>query len=201
MSYLAKLLAIGSPSIGAGIPGSVLPAELEPIYVSKNGFYAFESSLLVRHFGEPVNPLDLRQWNAAETWRSVFDSEPAGVCFAENLFGEQFVFQDGAVWHFDPETSEIARLADTLEQWAELILDDYDYRTGHSLAKEWQAQFGPLPRGTKLIPRRPFVIGGEFELSNLKATDEVASMRIRAAIANQIRDLPDGSPIDIRLVD
>ncbi len=201
MSYLAKLLAIGSPSIGAGVSGSVLQEELQPLYVSKNGFYAFQSALLVRHLGEPSSPLNLTAWNAAETWRSVFNRGPAGVCFAENVFGEQFVLQGGGVWHFDPETSETTRLAATLEEWAELILDDYAYRTGHSLAKDWQTRFGPLPRGTKLVPRRPFVIGGEFEVSNLKAEDEIAAMRIRAAIANQIRDLPDGSPVEIRLVD
>jgi hypothetical protein len=200
MKHLDKLISIGSAAIGQSFSND---AQLPPVIVSmlaiKNGFYAFESALLVRHCGVPIAPMDCKKWNNRETWKELFEHSPSGFCFAENIFGEQFFWTNDSVWLFDPETSESNRICSTLDEWAECILDDYDSRTGYSLAKEWQATFGALQAGTKLIPQKPFVLGGEFELKNLKAESEAVSMRCRAAIANQIWNTPDGTPIKIEL--
>jgi hypothetical protein len=74
-----------------------------------------------------------------------------------------------------------------------LILDDYEVLTGYPLAAEWQALNGRLPARQRLVPKVPFVAGGEFEIGNLYALDSVEGMCLRASLAVQIRDLPDGA--------
>ena len=94
----------------------------------------------------------------------------------------------------------MAPISDSLEGWAEEVLAEYEVLTGHPLAHEWQATSGKLPAGIRLLPKTPFVCGGEFELANLYALSDVEGMTFRASLANQIRDLPDGAEIQFKVV-
>jgi hypothetical protein len=67
--------------------------------------------------------------------------------------------------------------------------------TSWPLAHEWQVRNRALRPFERLIPRQLFVLGGKFAIENLYAADAVEGMRSRAAIAIQIRDLPDGKCI------
>jgi len=71
-------------------------------------------------------------------------------------------------------------------------------RTGYPIAHEWQLQNGKLAAGTRLIPKLPFVCGGPFRVDNMHVMNDVQAMQFRASIANQIRDLPDGTSIRFR---
>jgi len=72
---------------------------------------------------------------------------------------------------------------------------DYPFRTGHPLARAWQAKNSPLRPGMRLLPKLLFVCGGQYEVENLYPLDDVQGMPFRASIANQIRDLPHGAEI------
>jgi hypothetical protein len=50
----------------------------------------------------------------------------------------------------------------------------------------------------RLLPKTPFVCGGKYQLDNLYSVEEVKGMQFRASIANQIRDLPDGSDVVLK---
>lgn len=45
------------------------------------------------------------------------------------------------------------------------------------------------------------MLGGEFVLDNLYLADAVEGMKLRADIASQIRDLPDGAQIKFSVED
>jgi hypothetical protein len=75
------------------------------------------------------------------------------------------------------------------EGWAAAILDDFNALTGFPLAHEWQGANGQLAAGMRLVPKIPFVAGGEFSVENLCAPDSVRAMRLRGSIAVQIRDV------------
>lgn len=77
---------------------------------------------------------------------------------------------------------------------------DYSFETGYETAHQWQQQNGPLPDGRRLLPKTPFIMGGKYEVENLFALDAVKGMRYRADIWKQIRDLPDGTPIQLKVV-
>lgn len=174
--------------------------ELEQLLQKRNGFYAFESALHVLSANEASETGELNHWNSAELWRFKYGDLAEGcLFFAEDAFGGQFCIYDEGVYSFDPETAKKKWLAPSLEIWADLVLGDYDYLTGYPLAHEWQELNGPLPRGHRLVPIRPFVAGGDFEVSNLSLRNSVKAMKMRGDIASQILQLPDGAEIEIRM--
>jgi len=43
------------------------------------------------------------------------------------------------------------------------------------------------------MPKQAFVLGGEIEASNLRATDAVEAMQYRGHVAQRLRDVPGGA--------
>jgi hypothetical protein len=203
---LDRLISIGSPALARAAslpkPWQGLKGELHDLLLKKNGFYAFESALLVRPLGESSSPLSLERWNERELWRNTYNLDLSDLYFfAEDIFGGQFALSKEGVVSFDPETAEIEKISADLEGWAKAVLDDFDYLTGHTLASSWQKEHGRLPTGRRLIPKRLFVLGGEFETSNLMSMEDVKGMRSRGGFATELKDVPNGSQIRFELDD
>ncbi len=209
-SNLDKLLSSATPSLSdnppslneqvsslAGLAADVLLSML----CKRNGFYALESALHVfpSHSGEKEIGLD--EWNSDDLWRNEYQGM-ADSClfFAEDAFGGQFCIKENKIFTFDPETGVLDYLADDIEGWAKAIVSDYEVLTGYPLAHQWQEHHGQLPPSSRLLPKIPFVAGGEFVLDNLYLNDAVEGMKFRADIANQIKDLPDGAQIQFNVV-
>jgi hypothetical protein len=173
--------------------------ELTILLSQKNGLYAFESAL--HFFPAHTNgyETDIHAWNASSLWREHYQGlADEGLFFAEDAFGMQFCAQKDGVYLFDGETGTREFLASTLKDFVDAVLRDYDVLTGHAVAHAWQAKHGALPRGQRLIPKVPFVLGGKFETENLYALESRKAMLFRASIATQIRDLPDGAQVDLK---
>ncbi len=209
MKSIESLLAIASsplctsdPSLSAELfeRGGRISSELASLLRRRNGFYAFESALHVLPAQECPGEIGLDRWNRWSTWRSAYlDMAEEGVFFAEDVFGNQFLATPDGVYQFDSETAEMILLGQHLEDWARAILEDSDFLTGFPLAHEWQMKHGPIPQGSRLVPRIPFVAGGEFSVTNLAAIDSIEGLRFRGSIATQIRDLPDGAEIKLEI--
>lgn len=197
-----RLLSIASDALGEAVHPALGPAArslgLDDLLEARNGFLAFESSLHVLPSG--ASPLrTVERWNAPDGWRSAYGGMADGLLFfAEDAFGGQFALREHGVCTFDPETGDVEELASSVEDWADQLLDDYDVLTGYPVAHEWQLQHGVLPPGMRLVPKKPFVIGGDFTVDNLYALDAEESMRLRAEFAMQIRGLPEGTTVRYR---
>ena len=113
------------------------------------------------------------------------------------MFGEQFSLRQGGIYKFNPETGEIGLFAESLDGWAEKILENYALHTGQPLAHEWQKKHGALSKGCRLAPKLPFVAGGEYAVSNLVSMSDIELIEFRAQIAN----LPEGAQIQIEISD
>lgn len=200
---IERLLDIGSEAKAAQPRSwpSDLPADLVALLKKRNGFYAFASALHVRPVGDTPNRGDgLIVWNDPSRWIDSY-TDPAladRTFFAEDVFGDQFSLRDGRVERMNAETGQFSEMADSLETWAALMLEEFEAETGYEVARDWQKEHGPLPEGFRLVPRKPFLIGGEYEVGNLIAKDEVAAMRMRGKFASHIRNLPDGAKIRVR---
>jgi len=175
-----------------------LQSQLLELLSLRNGFFAFEAALRVFPAGPTLYGYALDEWNAPDLWRAHYNGLADGAFFfAEDLFGGQYGVWEESVIKFDPETADAEIVAADLDGWADLILTDYAFQTGYPLAHEWQLAHGPLEPRQRLVPLTLFVLGGAFSLDNLKAMDAAEGMRVRGPIAQQIRDLPDGSPITL----
>ncbi len=175
---------------------------LLPILQVKNGLYAFESALHLYSENGNDSEKGLVFWNQNDTWRGSYQgSADHGIFFAEDIFANQFVLERGLISKFYPETGEYRSFANNLEHWADLILRDFEEVLGFQLAHEWQVANGAIPAGHRLAPKIPFVLGGEYTVSNIYSIETIESLLFRASIAVQIRDLPDGTKIRIVLED
>ena len=165
----------------SGTNGDQLYALLDLV----NGFYAFHRALHVF----PDVPADgsgeigLTAWNAATYWRADFPTlDPAAFFFAEDVFGVQFAILHERIMTFDPETGESEPVADDIEDWAEAVQYDGAMLTGWPIAQDWSAANGSIPYGTRLVPKVPFVSGGDYSVSNLYAADAMTAVRARRAV-------------------
>jgi hypothetical protein len=207
---LKKLVSISSEALCDDVPQipdrllnqfGELGEQLVDLLDNKNGFYAFESALHVLPAGCIDSCLNIEAWNDDSSWRKEYGDLVQGyLFFAEDVFGVQFALCNRGIRKFDPETGEFEDFASNLEEWAAKILEDYNYETGHQLAHDWQLQNGSLPAGRRLLPKIPFVLGGAYEVENLYAADALQGMMFRADIWRQIRELPDGSQIKLKVI-
>lgn len=172
------------------------------IYGRRNGFYAFESALHVFPVQSCNGITGLDDWNSEDAWRVAYgDLANECVFIGEDIFGAQFCIKGGGVFLFDPETGGLTHLANDLNAWAKVVLDDWEYLTGYPLAHKWQEIHGPMPPGMRLVPKIPFILGGEYSLDNLHLMASREAMRFRAEIATQTRSLPDGTKVHLGLSD
>ena len=209
--FIEKLLSIGGPALAGqppviNLPGfnsfGTLAQELLHLLEVKNGFYAFESALHIFPAAHFDGPMTLSRWNAHGIWKYEYQGiADARLFFAEEGFGNQFCIFRDQIWFFDAETGDMDFSADNLDAWAKKILTNYNIQTGYPLVHEWQKRNGPLQAGHRLMPKMPFVLGGKYELENLYSLKAISAMRTRGNLANQIKSLPDGTKIKIRVID
>lgn len=196
-----RLIAISSEPIGdTFVAADVLNdwgsigQELAELLNLKNGFYAYESALLIRPLHSRNGVLGLIEWNTSNLWKNNY-IEPTynAFFFAEDIFGSQFCIREGMICTFDPETGLFEAMSSSLEECINDIMHDYEFRTGFPLAHAWQIKNQQLNPGVRLLPKIPFLCGGKYEVDNLYSLADVKGMLFRASIANQIRNLPDGA--------
>lgn len=177
---------------------SYLPLELLPLYELTNGLIAFESSLLVL----PTFNLDgipsLSEWNQQDGWRINYDLSNDLVFFGMNVYAEQFGIGRNGVVRLNPETGELSDIGNSLEDWAHIILRDFNFETGYEAAHDWQLNNSPLETGFRLMPKRPFVLGGAFEASNLVKWPLSNCMQQYASLYKQIANIEDGKVVTIK---
>ncbi|WP_198164121.1 hypothetical protein, partial [Bradyrhizobium jicamae] len=139
--------------------------------------------------------------NAPNLWKGDYRGAADNIfCFAEEIFGRQFVIHDEKIAVFESETGDLEIVASSLEEWASKMLLDYNQMTGHRLAHEWQLRHGALRPRHRLMPKRPFVLGGEYSIENLASVDSVQMMKSLGNLAFQLHGLPDGAEVEFKIL-
>lgn len=196
---LRKLVDLASVAeTGCSVTESLGDRQLRELLSARNGFAAFYSSLHVRRSGGSGDALDVLAWSRLPVWALVYPSAAGLLLFAEDVFGNQFgVAGDGSVSLLEVETGDVEAFAGSLEEWAGTVLLDHRNVTGWPLAEEWQRANRPLRVGERLVPRQPFVLGGDYELSNLRALPEREMVDRYSRLASAIASAPDGERVSV----
>ncbi len=206
--FLEKLLSVCGGDISSGkvqkLPAAFhdypLIEDLINLLNKRNGFYCFESALHVFPVETDGEEIGLIDWNDKGLWIECYDDLARNALFfAEDVSGGQFCIKEDGIYTFDPETGAFDYLAPDINEWCKLILEDFEVLTGYPLANAWQKKYGSIPPGYRLVPKIPFVVGGEYEPDNIYLEKSTIAMKARATIALQIRDVPDGSNIQLTL--
>jgi hypothetical protein len=195
-----KLLDIASEALGAAVafnPKPGVQGQWLDLMSARNGFYAFEGALLVRPAIQGcMGVSDAKFWNSADGWKSHYICGTHGLfMFAEDVFGEQYGYTNDGIYKFDPESGDTEQIATTFVEWSTLMTDEYNYYCGHQIAHDWQVANGKLVNGCRLVPKVPFVLGGEYDHRQMFTVHESKYMLIRAALANKLYGAKDGEII------
>lgn len=203
VTRLQKLLSIASEPLSPGPSEEKALCEVTPelgdLLSRRDGFVAFESALVVFPTRTGSGVPGIQEWNDPAGWRSRYRDvlAPEYCCFAHDLFGTQFAISPSEVIRLDPEVGHVERYASTLEEWAKRLLQNYREDTAWPLAHDWQLLNGVLPPGSRLLPRQPFVLGGEFEVDNLVAVECQQAMAFWGMLYEGIREVPEGQPVHL----
>lgn len=155
-------------------------------------------------FGQINHKLSLMsvidQVRAAWSWVGIDPVEVVG----ENDFGNLIVKDtSGRYWRLSPEECScevvasnredldvLSKNQEFLRDWNMSALVDYAFKT-----------HGVLPEGRKYCLKIPGVLGGEYGGDNIATISLEELIGASGYIAKQIKDLPDGSQIKLRVTD
>jgi hypothetical protein len=128
--------------------------------------------------------------------------DPAEV-LAENAFGNLIVrATDGTYWRICPEELSCKEIARNAEQFAALSGTD-EFLTDWEMARlveEARQKLGPLAAGRCYCLKLPAVLGGSYAADNMGTISRGELISFSGDIAEQIKDVPDGSHIRLKIV-
>jgi hypothetical protein len=122
----------------------------------------------------------------------------------ENDFGN-LIIKDvhGRYWRLAPEDLSCEVVAQTRAELDKLSVDQEFLRDWHmrSLVEQACEKYGPLPGGRKYCLKIPAILGGEYGGENLATISLVELIRASGHLAQQIKDLPAGAKVHLRVID
>ncbi|MDQ1317853.1 MAG: hypothetical protein QG641_1161 [Candidatus Poribacteria bacterium] len=167
-----------------------------------NGLYAFGRALHIFGCSKKLPFHDISTRNHPAEWRLMYGEDVVGLLFfAEDVFGNLWAYSNEGILFFDIESAGIEIVSSDFAGWIKYIAEDIDYTTGRSLAQRWAKIHGSIPFGSRLCSKKPFILGGEYEVDNLYALSWEQNLLFKADIARQIKGLPDGTEIKFEVVD
>lgn len=187
VKYTKKLLDIASDKLEDDIEYQTGYSEIDNVLQIKNGFFAFENAF---HFFSKQETGTLNKLIKNEF---LYDKEC--FFFAEDIFGNLFCRKNSNYYLMDIESGELEYISNNHDKMFQVILQDYNYFTGYSVARRWQELNGFLGKNERLIPKIFFITGGQYEVDNLYAMDRIRALRLRGDLFEQLKDVSDGEKI------
>ena len=129
--------------------------------------------------------------------------EPIEVV-GENDFGNLIIKDtQGKYWRLCPEDVYCEIIAnnrkelDTLSADQEFLEDWYM----QALVEQAKEHLGSLTEGRKYFLVTPGILGGEYGINNIKSAPLSEIIRLSGSIGKQIKDLPEGAQVKLKVVD
>ncbi|GLR11394.1 hypothetical protein GCM10007907_01840 [Chitinimonas prasina] len=137
---------------------------------------------------------------AAWGWTGIRPIELVG----ENAFGNLMLRDDdGCYWRLCPEDGYCEIVASNATELEKLSLDQdflHDWYM-QALVNEARSLLGELNNGHKYCLKIPGVLGGLYDRTNLGTLPLLELIHASGHIAYQIKDLPDGSNVNLRITE
>jgi hypothetical protein len=195
-------LTYSGPPVDDGQLLERLPSGLRAALEARNGCVAYRGALHVR--GACLAPAWHSLRNAIEGVQSFAtlypEVRPGDIPFAEDAFGDQFLLRDGQVWQLAAETGELAEIAPGIEDFFESVIADIGGVLGYEPVQAAGLAGGEVPPGKLISVYPPFVAEAGEGGRSFRAVDGLEVRTALASFAAQIRELPDGATVQIRVV-
>ena len=171
-----------------------LPSDLVHLLTEANGFILHEGALHVR--GACLTPAwhSLRAaWKGSHAFHLLYnDLVPSDIPFAQDQVGDQFLLREGAVHRLSAETGELEHMADNLQEFFANVGADIERFLNVGLSHT-------LEPGQLLQASPPFCLRESASGSSLAAAPAWDLILFHADLARQIRDVPDGTRVEIKV--
>ena len=122
---------------------------------------------------------------------------------AENAFGNVVVMDEASrYWRIVPEDLKCRPIAENGMEF-ERLNASADFRFDWEMSRlvaEAERKLGPLPPDRCYYLIYPSPLGGQYVADNMAMAPRVEVVSSSGDIANQIRHLPDGAKVQIKLV-
>jgi hypothetical protein len=180
-----------------------LPQPLAEALRQRNGCVAYEGGLHVRGACTSPGWHSLRNaWEGPLALHQLYDEvEEADIPFAEDALGDQFLIRDGAVLHLWAETGEIETAAASLDEFFGSVLADPQGTLALEPLLAYRAEDQQLAPGQLLMAYPPFCVTAAEKGVKLSAMDALERRLFLGAVASQIRGLPEGAEVQLKLSD
>jgi hypothetical protein len=121
-----------------------------------------------------------------------------------NKFGNLIVeHQNGFVWRIVPEELSCEIVAKDAAEY-EVISQSEEFVADwqmQALVEAAEATYGPLADGDVFYLVTPGVLGGEYDVSNINVLPLEELIALSGDLAKQIKDLPDGGEIELKVTE
>jgi len=173
-----------------------LPSNLVRILSDTNGFILHEGALHVR--GASLTP----EWHSLRVamrgpsaFHTLYESvQAADIPFSQDQVGDQFLLRDGRVLRLSSETGEVEMLANSLVDFLSRVSQDIEGFLNVGLRHTMQP-------GQLLLAYPPFVFQESGAAASLKPVNAGEVILFHANLARQIRDVPDGGQVKLKITD
>ena len=171
-----------------------VPVDLARILGDTNGFILHEGALHVR--GACLTP----EWHSLRAaWRGpkaihilYKDVQPSDIPFAQDQLGDQLLIRENAVHRLSAETGELERIADNIQDFFGRVSSDIEGFLHVGLSH------GMEP-GQLLQASPPFCLQESGAASSLSTVPASELILFHADLARQIRDVPDGERVVLKI--
>jgi hypothetical protein len=179
------------------------PRSLAAALRTRNGCIAYQGGLHIRGAVEAPLWHSLRAaWDGPDALHELYpELTPDDVPFGEDAVGDQFIVRGELVFRLRAETGELEEAAVTLEAFVAKALADAEPTLELAPLLAFRADGRELEPGQLLSAYPPFCVEESRTGVTLRAIPAIERRHALAALAGQIRDLPDGATIALKLVD
>lgn len=165
-------------------------------YIGNGGFF-WRQSLQIYDLGDDKNFNNILSVNTTlvkefgDIFKDLFS-------FAQDIFGDQFVFDKSRneFAHFIAESGEREPMGKTFSEWLDIFAANSESYSGIGYERKWKLQH-ELPIDHRLMASKPFIIGGDYDVSNFMSKAYPKYHHFNAEIARQIVNLPDGQKVKL----
>jgi hypothetical protein len=155
-------------------------------------------TLTVNQLTKDISSVDVEDILSCWTWKTADMKAVAAISVLGDLF---LVGNDDAVYWLQTDGGELTKIAEDLQQFEQYLTNDEKIdnwflpllveqliTAGKTLKENEVYSFKKLP-----------VIGGEYSVENIEATDMSVHFAFTGQISEQIQNLPDGTKVNIKI--
>lgn len=174
-----------------------LPVQYRELLARANGYVAFGGGLHIRGACSEPTWHSLRDaWFGRDALHRLYGLvQESDIPFGEDAFGDQFLLRSGVVYRLAGETGEVESLEVDLYNFDRAIRADPVGYLSLAPLEEFRAQGGAIQPGQLLDVFPPFVIKSDSSTRSYRAIGALERRRWLAHLAEQLRDLPDGTAV------